>query len=694
MSGSDPVAAFRLEAAELLDGVEAALLDLTHDPANRPLIDAVFRGLHTLKGSGAMFGFEALAGFTHHCETAFDRVRKGKAEATRALIDVVLSARDHMAALIDAGDGHDPALEAAGDTILAALARAVASDGSTATPAGPADQATKATAVVAAPAAAGWHICFRLPPGAMANGSNPLGLLDELRELGPCRITPLLDRLPLLVDLDPADCHVGWDIELAADVRREDIEDVFIFLIDDMELTIVPLEDPAGAGDGQDEAGAGYPGDSDAQTLAASPTGTPARAAARTAARPGAGAPGQETVRVQAERLDDLMNRVGELVIAQSRLDQLAAGRGAVDATVLRAVSEDIQRLSAELRDTTMALRMMPVGNLFGRFRRLVHDLAQETGKRIELVTEGEATEVDKTVLERLADPMIHIIRNSCDHGLEAEAQRVAAGKQAAGQLTLAAWQAGGEVLIAVRDDGAGISRARVRAKAEAQGLIAPGAVLGDNELLQMIFAPGFSTAAAITNLSGRGVGMDVVKRSIESLRGTIDIDSREGEGTTITLHLPLTLAIIESMLVRVGEGRYAIPVSSVEECIELPASEVAGTARRNFLDVRGDLVPYLRLRDAFATDHPADLFQKVVIVGQGRGRVGLVVDQIIGNTQTVIKSLSRFHAGLDAFSGATILGDGNVALILDIASLIAGAQRSQRAASDPSGGERAGEAA
>ena len=336
-----------------------------------------------------------------------------------------------------------------------------------------------------------------------------------------------------------------------------------------------------------------------------------------------------------------------------------------------------------------MAMRMMPVGNLFGRFRRLVHDLARETGKTIELVTHGEATEVDKTVIERLADPMIHLIRNSCDHGLETADDRVAAGKPVTGRLTLSARQAGGEVLIAITDDGRGIDRERVRAKAEAQGLIQPGAILGDGELFQMIFHPGFSTAAAITNLSGRGVGMDVVKRSIESLRGTIDIASTPGMGTTMTLHLPLTLAIIECMLVRVGEGRYAIPLSVVEECIELPAAEVTSTARRNFLDVRGELVPYLRLRDTFGTDYPADLFQKVVIVGQGRGRVGLVVDQIIGNTQTVIKSLSRFHAGQGSFSGATILGDGNVALILDVGNLIVAAQKNQRLL-----GERAGEVA
>ncbi|NKI99295.1 chemotaxis protein CheA [Novosphingobium sp. SG707] len=658
MSEDDPVAAFRVEAAELLDSVEAALLDLAGDSTNTGLVDEVFRGLHTLKGSGAMFGFEALARFTHHCETAFDRVRKGHAEASQALIGVVLSARDHMQALIDVGTQGDPMLEVAGEAILSALEKAVANSEGVAVPR-PVQAERK-----------GWHISFKLPPGAMVNGTNPLPLLDELRELGDCRITPRLDELPPLASLVPTECYIYWDIVIEGDVTCEDIEDVFIFVIDDMDLAITPLiEEPE-----SDEPVEVLP----VATVLAAPQ--PVAKAAP---------PAQESVRVAAERLDELMNRVGELVIAQSRLAQLASSVGPVNELTLRAVSEDIERLSAELRDTTMAMRMMPVGNLFGRFRRLVHDLARETGKTIELVTHGEATEVDKTVIERLADPMIHLIRNSCDHGLEAADDRVAAGKPVTGRLTLSARQAGGEVLIAITDDGKGIDRERVRAKAEAQGLIQPGAILGDGELFQMIFHPGFSTAAAITNLSGRGVGMDVVKRSIESLRGTIDIASTPGMGTTMTLHLPLTLAIIECMLVRVGEGSYAIPLSVVEECIELPAAEVTSTARRNFLDVRGELVPYLRLRDTFGTDYPADLFQKVVIVGQGRGRVGLVVDQIIGNTQTVIKSLSRFHAGQGSFSGATILGDGNVALILDVGNLIVAAQKNQRLL-----GERAGEVA
>ncbi|GAA0752796.1 chemotaxis protein CheA [Sphingomonas sp. ABOLD] len=646
MSGGDPIAAFRVEAGDLLDQVEQGLLDLTHRLDDRDLIDAVFRGLHTLKGSGAMFGFDALASFTHHCETAFDRVRKGLAPATQGLVAVILSAKDHMRALVD-GDG--TGLEAAGAAILAELQREV-------------DAAAGAPAPTpSAPVRKGWRLTFYLPPESMANGTNPLMLLDELRSLGDCTITARTDRLPPLAELNPVECHVGWDVELFGDVSRDDIDDVFLFVMDDMELVI---EELGGAAEAPAEIV-----DAPVATAAAAPeAGGPAKAAAKTG----------ESVRVPAERLDELMDRVGELVIVHSRLSQLANGQGGD--MVLRSISEEIERLVSELRDTMMVLRMVPVATLFGRFRRLIHDLARETGKAIELSTEGEATEVDKTVIERLADPMVHLIRNACDHGLEPEDERVAAGKPATGHVRLSAHQAGGEVLITIQDDGRGINRERVRAKAEAQGLIQPGQVLSDSELLHLIFHPGFSTAAAVTNLSGRGVGMDVVKRTIESLRGAIDITSTPGEGSKVVLRIPLTLAIIDGLLVRVGEGRYVIPLAAVEECLELSLEEDLRSRGRSFITLRDRLVPFLRLREMFATGTRPDPHQKIVVIATGAERVGLVVDQIIGSHQTVIKSMSPLHQDVAAFAGATILGDGGVALILDVVQLVlAGQQQEER---------------
>lgn len=653
MSAQDPIAAFRLEAADLLDQIENGLLDLGSRLDDRELVDEVFRGLHTLKGSGAMFGFDALANFTHHCETAFDRVRKGLAPATQELVAVVLSAKDHMRALIDdESDDH-----AEGDAILARLQAAV--------DAGVIDAGTRVavaevdSSAITSASAGGWRLTFRLPPESMVNGTNPLMLLDELRELGECRVRALIEGVPALTELVPTECHIGWEVELLANVPMSAIEDVFIFVMDEMDLRCEPLTSDTVTGP-----------DTASSVVSVHPEAPPTVSTSEAAVARNAPAKSDESVRVPAERLDQLMDRVGELVIAQSRLSQIAEGSGGGN-MVLRSVSEEIERLAEELRDTMMVLRMMPVASLFNRFRRLVHDLSRETGKSIELVTEGETTELDKTVIERLADPMVHLIRNACDHGLETLEQRAEAGKPAVGVLRLSAHQAAGEVVIAIRDDGRGIDRDRVRAKAEAQGLIQPGQALADQDLLQLIFHPGFSTAAQVTNLSGRGVGMDVVKRAIESLRGTIDVASAPGEGATVTLRIPLTLAIIEGLLVRVGSGRYVIPLAAVEECLELSREEDLRTRGRSFITLRDSLVPFLRLREIFATGTQPDRFQKIVVITTGSERVGLVVDQIIGSHQTVIKSMSALHHNVTTFAGATILGDGGIALILDVAQLV-----------------------
>ena len=648
----DPTAAFRIEAGELLEQVEQGLLDLRDNLGDMGLVNAVFRGLHTLKGSGAMFGFDALAGFTHHCETAFDRVRKGDVRATPDLVDVILSAGDHMRALVE-GD----APEATGQAILSRLAAAVdaaAGGGSAPAPA------------PAAPAKKGWKLSFRLPADAMANGTNPLALLDELRALGETTIVARTDAVPPLADLVPNHCLIGWDCTLVGDISHDAIEDVFLFVMDDMEITIEPLAVEDTVTDADPVAQVAV------EAAVAAPVAANDQQDRRVATRTQG-----EHVRVPAERLDELMDRVGELVIAQSRLSQLAHHGNDLS---LRSVSEEIERLAGEMRDTMMVLRMVPVSTLFGRFRRLILDLANETGKAIELVTEGETTEVDKTVIERLFDPLVHIIRNSCDHGLEKAEDRIAAGKPASGLIRLSAHQAGGEVLITITDDGRGIDRERVRAKAEANGLIQPGQVVSEDELLGMIFHPGFSTAAQVTNLSGRGVGMDVVKRTIESLRGSIDVKSVAGQGSTITLRIPLTLAIIEGLLVRVGEGRYVIPLAAVEECLELSLEEDLRSRGRSIITLRERLIPFLRLRDLFVTGTKPDTYQKIVVVGTGAERVGLVVDQIIGNHQTVIKAMSPLHRNVASFAGATILGDGSVALILDIAQLVAlGQPREER---------------
>ena len=563
--------------------------------------------------------------------------------ASPRLVAAVLAAQDHMRALAEG----TPVVDGAGDVLLAELQAAV--DGGDAAPAAP----------PVAPGLNTFKIRFSLPADALINGARPLPLLDELRELGEARVRVITDAVPPLAQLVPAECRLAWEVLLTTKHDRDAIDDVFIFVIDEMTLEVEDLTAAAV----EPEVVETVVVQEEAAPVAANAPAETGRAASKSG----------DTVRVPAERLDEMMDRVGELVIAQSRLKQLAASSSDV---ALRAVAEEIERLASEMRDTMMVVRMVPIAQLFGRFRRLIHDLERDTGKQIELSTEGETTELDKTVIERLADPLIHLIRNSADHGLEGAEQRAAAGKPAVGKIMLAARQSGAEVVITITDDGRGVDRARVRAKAEENGLIQPGAVLSDQELLQLIFAPGFSTAAAITNLSGRGVGMDVVKKTIEGLRGSIEISSTPGEGSVVSLRIPLTLAIIDGLLIRVGAGRYVIPLGSVEECVELtPAQDLRSTGR-NLITLRDELVPFIRLREQFATGTQPDPHQKIVVVSTGQDRVGLVVDQILGDHQTVIKPLSSFHADVGAFSGATIMGDGGVALILDIAALVSLGQR------------------
>jgi len=687
MTQADPAEIFRQEAQDLLEQLEQALLDLEKDAGNRDLIDGAFRALHTIKGSGAMFGFDRASAFTHHVETAFDRVRRGEVAASAELIAVALAAKDHIRTLIEQPDAADPA---EGERLLGAL-QAVVHGAQAAAPApepgrSPADGAAPGHPVL-------WRVRFRLPKDAMALGTNPLLLLDELRALGPCTVTALTDALPPVEEMEADGCYLSWDVALTTDRPRSAIEEVFLFVIDDMDLKIEAVDGagppkklgeilvergdvPAAAVDaalaGQDRLGALL-----VKAGAASEGQVRSALAEQQHARHEDTARAAASVRVPAERLDGLMDRVGELVITQARLSQLANSRGDAD---IKTVVEELERLIAELRDTAMGIRMVPIGSIFGRFRRLVHDLSRDLGKQVELITVGEETELDKTVVEHLADPLVHLIRNAVDHGLEAPADRVARGKPERGQVRLVARHAGAEVLIGIADDGRGLDRERIRAKAEEHGLIPAGAKLSDGELYQFLFHPGFSTARAVTSVSGRGVGMDVVKRTIDALRGTIDIATTPGRGTEMTLRLPLTLAIIDGLLVRVGAGRYAIPLPAVEECVELSAAADTRSTGRSFLNIRGDLVPFLRLRELFGSRTPADPHQKVVIVATGEQRVGLVVDQIIGSHQTVIKSLSRLHADVEMFSGATILGDGTVALILDIAHLVdAGQARDQQ---------------
>ncbi|TCO71606.1 chemotaxis protein CheA [Rhodovulum euryhalinum] len=623
----DADSVFLAEAAELQAGIERNLLDLAEAPDNRDLIDALFRDLHTLKGSGAMFGHVELAHFLHGFETAFEALREPGGTASDPLIRVALQACDQIGALLEnpsaASPGNTPIL----DRLAAALDKT------------PGD-APESLAEV------GWRIDFALGPDALGLGTNVPALLSELEALAPghVRVNCDLSGLPPLETLNPLAPQMSWTVVVAAPVSREAIDEVFLFVRDDLTLTVEPF--------GQEAA---------ATTVDTAPDSATARPERRGAAE-------HATMRVATTRLDEIMDRVGELVIAESRLHDLS--QTLRDATLM-AVAEDIRRLASGMRETTMSIRMVPIGNLFGRFRRLVHDLSEQLGKPMECACSGGETELDKTVIEVLTDPLVHILRNAADHGLENGEARAAAGKPHSGTISLSAAHAGAEVHIRIHDDGRGLDDERLRNRAIERDLLPPGSTVSGPDLYRLIFEPGFSTATTVTELSGRGVGMDVVRSAIQSLRGQIDVDSEPGHGTTVTLRLPLTLAIADGLLVDVGGERYSIPVSAVEECVELPHDLISGSGRSSFLDIRGELVPFLRLADVFETPGPRSEFQKVVIVAGLNGRVGLVVDRIVSNAQTVIKQLSRVHAGVKAFSGATILGDGKVALILDVGHLI-----------------------
>jgi len=652
MTELDPTETFRLEVADLLEGLEAALLDLGQRPDDRELIDTAFRALHTIKGSGAMFGFDRVAAFTHDFETAFDLIRKGKIDAHREIVTVALSAKDYIQMLIEDPDGADPVI---GEAIVSDLSRYVNWPSRSPALAEPSPVERRETL---------YTIRVAFDPDVLRNGTNPLHLLDDLRALGTCEVEAIIDDVPTLDELDTSDCLLKWSVRLSTDHGVADIEDVFMFIRDEMKLEITPETEPLAV--------------SKVVETAALASVAPIRKAAPEAASTEKADPSRRgdekaaTVRVQAERLDELMDRVGELVIAQARLSELA--HSGTDLAI-KSIAEEIERLASGLRDSTMGVRMVPMGSLFGRFRRLVHDLSRDLGKPVEFVTIGEDTELDKTMIERLADPLVHLIRNAIDHGVENPDRRAVSGKSPTGRIELAARYVGAQVLVTVKDDGAGLDAARIRAKAEEQGLIAPGAPCGEQETYQLLFAPGFSTAAVVSALSGRGVGMDVVKRTIEAMRGSIELSTVPGEGTTVTLRLPLTLAIIEGLLIRVGDARYIIPLSAVEECVAFNPSDDQKSRGRSFLNIRGNLVPFIKLRDLFdAEGEPAE-HPRNIIISIGESHVGLVVDQIIGSHQTVIKSLSKLHSDVAMFSGVTILGDGSAALILDVAQLVSIAQ-------------------
>jgi two-component system chemotaxis sensor kinase CheA len=646
-------AIFREELRDLLESLERGLLDLKAAPDDMGLVNQVFRDLHTIKGSGAMFGFSELAAFIHSFETVFDRIRSGTASVSTEIIRLSLAARDEIPGLVDG----TPDLDHRRAGILADLDAQMPTRPETVE----APVAMAEEVLVEDEPVPSW-LTFRLVGEALALGARPDIILAELRALGAVGIAADVSDVPPLEFLEAGRCDLAWSAWLPCSVTDAQVEDVFAFVD-----ALWRLERAAPQVSLPEEAPAA-PVPAAQQAAPAALNVKPVAAEEKSFVAPTQQVASATTVRVPADRLDALMDSVGELVIVEARLTELA--RQSRDPALI-ATAEQITRLAAGLRDATMTMRMVPMRSLVGRFRRLVSELSDKLGKPVRFAVLGEETELDKTLIEKLADPIVHILRNSLDHGLEDVAERAETTKPAEGTIELSAQHVGAEVLIRIRDDGRGMSAEKLRAKGVAQGLISADAVLSEAQLFALIFEPGFSTAAQITEISGRGVGMDVVRRTIESLRGTIEVDSKPGQGTTVTLRMPLTLAIIEGLLIEVAGERYTLPMVSVQEIVELPADKAQPSRSGDFLDVRGRFVPFLRLRSMFDCAGAAGPDQNVVIVVSGESRVGIVVDRIIGTNQTVIKQMSKLHAGVRAVSGATILGDGSVALILDVTHLV-----------------------
>jgi two-component system chemotaxis sensor kinase CheA len=705
MNLDDALQTFIVESRELLEDMETALLSLGRDADDcGERVNAIFRAAHTVKGSAGLFGLDHLVSFTHVVESVLDDVRAGSLTIDDSLVALLLACGDHigaMVALIAAGrTDPDPALTAQGEPLLAQLQTYLAAE------AAPAAQATKVSTSANADGDAStdgtWHISLRFGTEVLRNGMDPLSFIRYLSTLGTITaIVPLADALPEAEQMDPEQCYLGFEIVFRTDADRATIESVFEFVQDDCLLHLLPpkrgiqdyvelvgrlSEPPArlievlslcGAVDG-DALAAALQGD----LVASAPLSAPLPAAVDTpsvgpqadiasAARDNnARDNGRETksrespsIRIDADKLDHLIDLVGELIIMASGA-QLAAKR--VNDPELQETHSALAGLVEAVRDSTLQLRMVKIGGTFSRFQRVVHDVARELGKDIELKVSGEDAELDKTVVERIADPLTHLVRNAMDHGIESAELRAERGKPARGTVRLNAYHDSGAIVIEVGDDGGGLQRDRILAKAIERGLVEPGRNLSDGEIYAMIFEPGFSTAAAVTNLSGRGVGMDVVKRNIAELRGSVSVASEAGQGTTVTVRLPLTLAIINGFQVTVGKSVFVVPLDMIDECVEFSAEP-----GHDYTNLRGEVLPFMRVRDLFALGGSPEGRENIVVVRHAGRKVGLVVDSLLGEFQTVIKPLGRLFSQIRGISGSSISGNGEVVLILDVPVLM-----------------------
>lgn len=640
-------ATFFEESREGLDAMEAGLLALESGQQDPEIINSVFRAAHSIKGGAGTFGFDAIAALTHVLETLLDELRAGKRALEATAVDAMLSSVDVLRALLREAEHGQPADPQAVAAIKARL-EAVLSGQTAAAP-------VVAAKVDDTPEA--WQIGFVPSPSLFMSGNDPLRIIRELEHLGSLQVAARMERLPGFDQLDPLEAHLAWDLGLVGKVPRSKIEDTFAWVVDDCELDIRPAAPPS---------------------LATHAPAAPAAVApAASAAAPAGGAPAaaaheaETSIRVAVEKVDALINLVGELVITQAMLKQVSHALDPVHAEQLFAGLDLLERNTRDLQEAVIGVRMLPVDAVFRRFPRLVRDLSSRLGKQVRLRTIGEGTELDKGLIEKIADPLVHLVRNSIDHGLEMPDVRRDAGKDETGTITLAASHQGGHIVIEVSDDGRGLNRDKILSKALERGLSVPDNPT-DAQVWDLIFQPGFSTADAVTDLSGRGVGMDVVRRNIQALGGEVQLESKAGNGTRVLIRLPLTLAILDGMTVAVAGETVILPLAYVLEALQPQPEDVrtmAGEGR--VLRVRGEYLPILSLSEYYGFgDRTKDDSLVVVVEGDGQ-KIALEVDELVGQQQVVVKNIENNYRRISGVSGATILGDGRVSLIVDIGGLV-----------------------
>ena len=685
---------FREEASELLDNLETLLLDLERKPDDKEILSAVFRAMHTIKGSAGMVGFDRISRFAHEVESILSALRDGKIPYSTAITDNTLLARDYIRGMLDGNDtsaAENDELE----SFLAAFARAVGFE-QTAAQSGAEPPRMKEASPTPARKKRSLHITFKPGPDILQRGMNPVALVAEVRALGESVCIPNTDSIPPLSELAPERCLACWDIFIRTEASDNDIRDIFVFVEDVCALTIEDLEDSI---DDVDSLSRGEKklgeilvdrGKIDKETIERilgsqkkigeilveekAVTKTDIKIALeeqkqiQSVHRERKTETDLSSIRVRSEKLDQLMALVGELVTVQARVFE-SARRHEDDADFL-SVAEQFGRLTDELRANTMSIRMVSVGSTFSGFKRLVRDLSNDLGKKVELEISGEETELDKTVIEKLHDPLVHIVRNSLDHGIETPAIRVSRGKSETGKLALRAEQTGYFVLITIEDDGNGLSSEAIRNKAIKKGILAKESEPTTDELLRLILLPGFSTSETITAISGRGVGMDVVNRQMEAIGGTIAIETEEKAFTRFILKIPLTLAIIDGLLVRVADEYYIVPLSAVRGCEEIGA-RTADSKGQSVIVYQNRHLPTIDLRSFFEVPGKTPDIAHIVVISAKGILYGLIVDHILGGTQAVIKPLGTVFKDARGISGASIRGDGSVALILDVENII-----------------------